>query len=95
VAQGAASAYHLGMAIYELRKLKRGHGPLDHRPDIRPSSDRELGSGSELFDADDDDGAAARGETEQQKLGAEYIVSVYETDSGERRMVYPREPTHA
>jgi hypothetical protein len=78
------------MTYYELRKLKRGHAPLAHRPDIRPASSSHPESGSELFEAKDDDEAAERGRLDQLQLGSEFIVSVYDNAEGTRRMVYPR-----
>jgi hypothetical protein len=83
------------MPHYELRKLKRGHAPIPGRPDIRPASDRDPNSGSELFEAKDDAEAATKGEQAQSRLGDEYIVSVYDNENMQRRMVYPLRDTHA
>jgi hypothetical protein len=77
------------MAYYELKALKRGYPPSAFLPDVRPASEREAGSGSELFEAKDDDEAAARGKRAQARLGDGYIVSVYDNSDMQRRMVYP------
>jgi hypothetical protein len=86
------SAYYLVMPYYELRKLKRG-GPPDSN--VRPASSRDPDSGSELFEAKDDDEAAAKGEHAQTELGGDYIVSVYDNENMQRRMVYPRQSDDA
>jgi hypothetical protein len=83
------------MAYYELKALKRGYPPSAVLPNVRPASDRDPDGSSELFEAADDDEAAARGERAQAELGSDYIVSVYENENMQRRMVYPRKSTDA
>jgi hypothetical protein len=83
------------MPYYELRKLKRGHAPIPGRPDIRPASERDPDSGSEIFEANDDDEAHAKGESTQAQLGSEYLVAVYDNENMDRRTVYPRKRTDA
>ena len=88
VASRLESAYLRGMPYYELKKLKRGFPPNADRPDIRPASDR--GVGSELFEAKDDDEAAAIGRQHELRLGSDYIVTVSDVRDGARVMIYPR-----
>jgi len=77
------------MPYYELKALQRGFPPNEQRPDIRPASDR--GVGSELVEAKDDDEAAAKGLQRQTEFGSEYLVAVYDVRDGQRVMIYPRQ----